>query len=108
MRNQEAESDSMASEDDASVPGGGRKEEMKKSIFGKRRSDENKLEQHKRANPFSFKVNQREDNRFYIKLSYNCIDLPLWKIEIMISEKIDNPVSFCFFSLGSFQPSFFS
>jgi len=55
LRNQEAESDSMASEDDASVPGGGRKEEMKKSIFGKRRSDENKLEQHKRANPFSFK-----------------------------------------------------
>ncbi len=47
----------MASEDDASVPGGGRKEEMKKSIFGKRRSDENKMEQHKRANPFSFKVN---------------------------------------------------
>lgn len=33
----------------------GRKEEMKKSIFGKRRSDETKMEQHKRANPFSFK-----------------------------------------------------
>eukprot|EP00088_Acartia_fossae_P009453 TRINITY_DN14581_c0_g1_i13.p1 TRINITY_DN14581_c0_g1~~TRINITY_DN14581_c0_g1_i13.p1 ORF type:complete len:595 (-),score=168.49 TRINITY_DN14581_c0_g1_i13:172-1956(-) len=46
--------DSMASEDDTGG-GAGRKEQMKKSIFGKRRSDENKMEQHKRANPFSFK-----------------------------------------------------
>ena len=62
--NLEGESDSMASEDD----GGGRKEEMKKSIFGKRRSDENaKLDQHKKANPFSFKV--KLDNYFIINVT---------------------------------------
>ena len=46
----ESESDSVASEDDAV-----RKEEMKRSIFIKRKSDENKPESHKRSNPFTFK-----------------------------------------------------
>ncbi len=46
----ESESDSVASEDD-----GGKKEEMKRSIFVKRKSDENKMETHKRSNPFTFK-----------------------------------------------------
>ena len=47
----ESESDSVASEDDA-----GKKEEMKRSIFMKRKSDENKNDSHKRSNPFTFKV----------------------------------------------------
>jgi len=46
----ESESDSVASEDDA-----GKKEEMKRSIFMKRKSDENKNDSHKRSNPFTFK-----------------------------------------------------
>ena len=53
----ESESDSVASEDDI-----GKKEEMKRSIFMKRKSDENKNDNHKRSNPFTFKVglNTRE------------------------------------------------
>ena len=46
----ESESDSFASEDDT-----GKKEDMKRSIFVKRKSDENKIESHKRSNPFTFK-----------------------------------------------------
>ena len=46
----ESESDSVASEDDV-----GKKEEMKRSIFMKRKSDETKAETHRRSNPFTFK-----------------------------------------------------
>ena len=46
----ESESDSVASEDDV-----GKKEEMKRSIFMKRKSDENKTDSYKKANPFTFK-----------------------------------------------------